>query len=98
VREPAERTQIFGSFLGSRGAGPERGRNGSGPGFLEGASNWRRPVADCGCRGPEVAHMTSEAIIDWVVLLPTGMKLASAIGLLLLVVAYTCIRPGDPTA
>jgi hypothetical protein len=42
--------------------------------------------------------MTSEAIIDWVVLLPAGMKLASAIGLLLLVVAYTCIRPGDPTA
>jgi hypothetical protein len=42
--------------------------------------------------------VTTEAIIDWVVLLPTGLKLASAIAVLLLVVAYTCIRPGDPTA
>ena len=42
--------------------------------------------------------MTSEAIIDWVELLPAGMKLASAIGLLLLVVAFSCIRPSDPTA
>ena len=42
--------------------------------------------------------MSIERIIEWIVLLPPGMKLASAITVLILVIAYTSIRPGDPTA
>jgi hypothetical protein len=42
--------------------------------------------------------MTTDEIIHWVVLLPAGLKLASAIAILLLAIAYTCIRPGDPTS
>jgi hypothetical protein len=42
--------------------------------------------------------VTTDEIIHWVVLLPTGLKLASAVTVLLLAVAYTCIRPGDPSS
>ena len=42
--------------------------------------------------------MSIEQIIEWIVLLPAGMKLATAIGALILVIAYTSLRPGDPTA
>jgi hypothetical protein len=90
--------RTFGYFLASRGTGPERGRNSSGPDFLMVASKWRRLVADARLSHKGGTQVTTEAIIDWVVLLPAGMKLASAIAVLLLVVAYTCIRPGDPTA
>ena len=38
-----------------------------------------------------------ERFVDWIVLLPDGMKLAIALALLILVFAYTCLRPGDPT-
>ena len=42
--------------------------------------------------------MSIGSIIDWIVLLPAAMKLASAIAVLILVIAYTSLRPGDPTA
>jgi hypothetical protein len=41
--------------------------------------------------------MAIDPIIESIVLLPAGAKLASAITLLILVIAYYGMRPGDPT-
>jgi hypothetical protein len=41
--------------------------------------------------------MTIEPFIDWFWVLPAEMKLAIAVAALILVFAYTSLRPGDPT-
>ena len=41
--------------------------------------------------------MTIDQLIDWTVLLPAEMKVALAAAVLILIFAYTCLRPGDPT-
>jgi hypothetical protein len=41
--------------------------------------------------------MTIEPVIDWIVLLPAEMKVALAAAVLILIFAYTSLRPGDPT-
>ena len=41
--------------------------------------------------------MTFEPVIEWILLLPSEMKLALAAAVLILIFAYTSLRPGDPT-
>jgi len=41
--------------------------------------------------------MTIEPVIDWIVLLPMEMKVALTAALLILIFAYTSLRPGDQT-
>jgi hypothetical protein len=41
--------------------------------------------------------MMFEPVIDWIVLLPAEMKVALSAALLILIFAYTSLRPGDPT-
>jgi len=42
--------------------------------------------------------MTIEPLIDWFWVLPTEMKLAMGVAVLILAFAFTSLRPGDPTA
>jgi hypothetical protein len=41
--------------------------------------------------------MTIEPIVDWILLLPSEMKLTIALAALILVFAFASLRPGDPT-
>ena len=41
--------------------------------------------------------MTIEPVIDWIWVLPAEMKLAMGVAALILVFAFTSLRPGDPT-
>ena len=41
--------------------------------------------------------MMIEPLIDWIWLLPVETKLAVTAGVLILIFAYTSLRPGDPT-
>jgi hypothetical protein len=41
--------------------------------------------------------MIIEPFIDWLWVLPAEMKAAMGIAVLILVFAYTSLRPGDPT-
>jgi hypothetical protein len=42
--------------------------------------------------------MPIEAIIDWIVFLPSVVKIVSAMMVLVLIVAWSGMRPGDPTS
>jgi hypothetical protein len=41
--------------------------------------------------------MTIETVIDWVAFLPAAVKFTSGITIVILLIAYASMRPGDPT-
>ena len=41
--------------------------------------------------------MIIEPVINWIVLLPAEMKVVLTAALLIMIFAYTSLRPGDPT-
>lgn len=45
----------------------------------------------------EIGAMAIDGVIEGIALLPAAMKLACAITVLILLIAYYGMRPGDPT-